>query len=94
MSGAELRATASRLERELEEVREQLRREHSDPSASTAELVRSRAYAFDAAAPLEGMVATCADSLSRYGFCVVDGVIPENQRCVPIVSVKGFRLQV
>ena len=48
-----------------------------DPAAlSTAELVASRAYAFPASDG-ERAVAGCVESLRRYGFCVLDRVIPE-----------------
>jgi hypothetical protein len=49
-----------------------------DPSAlSTAELVASRAYAFDLETqPVEEVVAGCSESLRRCGFAVVDHVIP------------------
>ena len=49
-----------------------------DPSAlSTAELVASRAYAFDLETqPVEEFVAGCSELLRRYGFAVVDHVVP------------------
>ena len=40
----------------------------------TTELARARAYAFGASDT--GAVEGCADALHRYGFCVVDDVIP------------------
>lgn len=76
----ELHAKAARLERELQETRELLAQETHASEAITTELRRSRAYAFDAASlPLEEVVAGCADSLERYGFCVVDHVIPPDE---------------
>ena len=80
MNISELRAKASRLERELQATRDLLAQATHDPEAATADLARTRAYAFDSAAlPLEEVVAGCADSLSRYGFCVIDNVIPTDQ---------------
>ena len=75
---ADLRARAAALERELDAVREQLR-QRSDPAALTAELVRDRAYLFDANAPLAELLGNCVDSLSRYGFCVLENAIPESE---------------
>ena len=65
MNVTELHARADRLERELEAVREQLRREYSDPDAITAELDRTRAYAFDAALSPESLVDGGVASLDR-----------------------------
>ena len=53
----------------------------ADPAAlSTPELVASRAYArnleIDSVAEV---IAGCSDSLRRYGFCVVDHVVPRDQ---------------
>ena len=79
MNRDELHARAVRLERELRETRELLRRACHDPGAFTAELVRTRAYAFDAARPAAEVVSGCADSLDRYGFCVIDNAIPDGE---------------
>jgi len=80
MSISELHAKADRLEKELRETRDQIARETHDSEVVTAELARTRAYAFSAQAdPVEELVAGCADSLSRYGFCVIDNVIPRDQ---------------
>ena len=80
MNISELQAKAARLERELQETRDLLAQATHDPGSVTAELARTRAYAFDPAAmPLEEVVAGCADSLDRYGFCVIDKVIPTDQ---------------
>ena len=46
-------------------------------SISVAELSKTRAYAFDASsASVDDLAAGCADSLARYGFTVLDHVIP------------------
>jgi len=79
MNISELHARATRLERELREVRDLLAQAAHDAEAVTAELVRTRAYAFSAALPFEDVVASCVDSLDRYGFCVIDNVIPDSQ---------------
>ena len=76
----DLYTRAVRLEEELKETREEIARATHDPDAVTAELRRTRAYASSAeAGSIEDTVAGCADSISRYGFCVIDNVIPADQ---------------
>lgn len=76
----DLRKKAAELESELNEVRDHIARATHDPDAATAELKKNRAYAFSAQAdPVEETVAGCADSLARYGFCVIDNVIPPEE---------------
>ncbi len=58
-----------------------------DPVTATAELVRTRAYAFSVLGTATDPVAGCADALARYGFCVVDDVIPPD-------DVAGIRAEV
>lgn len=48
----------------------------ADPVAATAELVRTRGYAFSAHETATDPIFGCADALARYGFCVIDDVIP------------------
>ena len=80
MNVNQLHAKAARLERELKETRDQLARATHDAEDFTAELERERAYAFSGSKePVEVTIEGCADSLSRFGFCVVDNVIPENE---------------
>ncbi len=80
MNLAALHTKAASLERELQETRDLLAQATHDSNASTADLVGTRAYAFDPATmPVEDVIANCADSLDRYGFCVVDNVIPTDQ---------------
>jgi len=80
MNISELHAKAARLERELQEIRDLLAQANHDPEATTAEIARTRAYAVDATTiALEDVVESCTDALSRYGFCVIDNVIPKNQ---------------
>ena len=47
-----------------------------DPVAATAELTRTRSYAFSALDTATDPIVGCADALARYGFCVIDDVIP------------------
>ena len=77
---AELRARAERLERDLRETRRLIDQAAVDSEAASAELARSRAYAFDASSlPAEQVVTGCTGSLRRYGFTVLDHVIPPDQ---------------
>ena len=77
---AELRARAARLERELSETRRQIDQAAGDSNAQSAELARTRGYAFDAGSlPAGQVVAGCAESLHRYGFTVIDHAIPPDQ---------------
>ena len=55
-----------------------------DPVAASAELARTRAYASSALGTATDSVVGCADALARYGFCVVDDVIPPD-------AVPGIR---
>ena len=48
-----------------------------DPATGAIELSRSRGYAFDADAT--GAVEGAAEALARYGFCVIDNVIPTDE---------------
>jgi ectoine hydroxylase-related dioxygenase (phytanoyl-CoA dioxygenase family) len=79
MNIAELHAKTVRLELELQETRDLLARATHDPEATTAELARTRPYAFAVADQPDHTVAGCADSLSRYGFCVIENVIPASE---------------
>ena len=74
-----LRARAACQEQALQETRERMARATNDVEAVSADLSRTRAYAFDAGAPLDGVVAGCADALGSYGFTVIDHVIPPAQ---------------
>ena len=70
----------SHLKRELQKAQKLLAQSKYDPEIVSSELKRSRAYAFDASAlPLDEVVMGCADSLNRYGFCVIDHVIPSDE---------------
>ena len=76
----DLHAKASQLEKELQETREFIAQAIHDSEAVTAELKRTRAYARSAANdPIEEVIEGCAGSLERYGFCVIDDVIPPDQ---------------
>ena len=77
---AELRARAARLERELRETRRLIGQASGGSEAVSAELARTRGYAFDAGSlPLAQVVSGCAESIRRYGFTVIDHVIPSDQ---------------
>ncbi len=77
---AELRARAARLERELCEARRLIGEAAGDVQAAGAELARTRGYAFDAASlPADQVVSGCVESIRRYGFTVIDHVIPAGQ---------------
>ena len=75
---SDLHAKIDHLERELRQTRKLLARETHDSAAVSAELGRTRAYAF-AAGGGEESVAGAAESLARYGFCVIDNVIPTGE---------------
>ena len=80
MNITQLHAKANRLERELQEVRQRITESSHDPTGLSTDLAQSRAYAFSARTDsIDNTVANCADSLSRYGFCVIDNVIPTDQ---------------
>ncbi len=77
MNITELYDRSARLEAELRETRELLARATHDPGALAEELAQTRTYAFSAKAdPMETAISGCADSLRRYGYCVIDNVIP------------------
>ncbi|MDE0217892.1 MAG: phytanoyl-CoA dioxygenase family protein [Spirochaetaceae bacterium] len=83
---AGLRARAARLERELYETRRLIGEAAGYVQAAGAELARNRGYAFDAASlPADRVVSGCVDSLRRYGFTVIDHVIPPDQ----VAAVRG-----
>jgi hypothetical protein len=53
--------------------------EPDEAALSTAELVASRAYARDCERHgTEEVIAGCSESIRRYGFCVVDHVVPRD----------------
>ncbi|NKB72875.1 MAG: hypothetical protein GKR89_37880 [Candidatus Latescibacteria bacterium] len=80
MTISQLHARAAHLKGELQATRDLIAQETHDPAALSAELARTRAYAFSAQADsVEESIAGCAESLGRYGFCVIDDVIPSDQ---------------
>jgi ectoine hydroxylase-related dioxygenase (phytanoyl-CoA dioxygenase family) len=79
MNISELHARATHLERELQETRSLLAQATHESDAASAELSATRSYAFNAASPVDDVVAGCADAIDRYGFCVIDNVIPPEQ---------------
>ena len=69
-----------RLERELCDAQQQLAQATYNPEDFTANLVQSRSYAVNPSSGTQAKVVDeCVDSLHRYGFCVVDNVIPANK---------------
>ena len=70
-STAELKARKASLTVELSEIRRELARRKNIPLTTEA-LKENRAYAFNANSPMNMVVKSCVDSLTRYGFCVVD----------------------
>ena len=75
-----LYAKAARLERELRETQDRIAQIEHRPEMVADDLARNRGYAFNAEAlPVDEVVAGCADSLDRYGFCVIDNVIPSGE---------------
>ena len=75
MNISELQAKAARLKQELQETRQLLAEATHDPVTFTADLVRTRAYAFNATTrPIEEVVEGCANSLQKYGFWLVVGL--------------------
>jgi len=81
-----------RQEQELEKTRQQLAQASHDPATFTTELAQSRAYAFDPTTrPVEEVVEGCTNSLSRYGFCVIENVIPTYE--VPAICQEILEAQ-
>ena len=77
MNISQLQAKTERLEKELQDTRQLLAQATCEPITTTANLVQTRAYAFDATThPIQKAIEGCANSLRRYGFCVIENVIP------------------
>ena len=76
----ELELKKGRLVAEISEVERELANRRGIPLTTKA-LKDSRAYAFDANSPISERLEGCVNSLARYGFCVVDNVIPRDQIC-------------
>ena len=92
MNISQLQDKVARQEQELEETRQQLAQASHDPATFTDELAQSRAYAFDPTTrPVEEVVKGCANSLSRYGFCVIENVIPTDE--VPAIHQEILETQ-
>ena len=80
MNISELQAKAVRLEQELQDIRDLLAKTTHSTETVTDNLARTRAYAFNASTiPFEEAVQGGVDSLNRYGFCVIDNVIPTDR---------------
>ena len=92
MKISQLQAAIARLEKELEEVRQELAHDTHDPATLSTELIQSRAYAFDPKTlSAEEVVKGCVGSLGRYGFCVIDNLIPTEK--VPVIRQEILEAQ-
>ncbi len=92
MNISQLQDKVARQEQELEKTRQQLAQASHDPATFTTELAQSRAYAFDPTTrPVEEVVEGCTNSLSRYGFCVIENVIPTDE--VPAICQEILEAQ-
>ena len=92
MNISQLQDKVARQEQELEKTRQQLAQASHDPATFTTELAQSRAYAFDPTTrPVEEVVEGCTNSLSRYGFCVIENVIPTYE--VPAICQEILEAQ-
>jgi len=89
---SQLQDKVVRQEQELEKTRQQLAQASHDPATFTTELAQSRAYAFDPTTrPVEEVVEGCTNSLNRYGFCVIENVIPTYE--VPAICQEILEAQ-
>ena len=81
----ELESEKSRLAEEMRQVDYELALSRGIPMTAEA-LKASRAYAFDAALPIDEVITGCSAAIERYGFCVVDNVIPFGH-------IEGIRIE-
>ena len=89
MNITELQAKVRSLEKELQESRELLARSTHDAEAFTRELCRTRAFAFSAETlSADEVIDGCVGSLDRYGFCVIDNLIPSSEVAAVCDEVK------
>jgi hypothetical protein len=80
MNLSELHAKAARLEQELQATQDLITQATHDAEVLTKDLKRTRAYASSAVInSADEVVDVCSHSLSRYGFCVIDDVIPTDK---------------
>ena len=95
MNISALHAKAERLERELREIRDRIAQAEHDPASVANNLARNRSYAFSTEAlSIDEVVEGCADSLDRYGFCVIDDLIPSDEVDAIRVEVEAARLKI
>ncbi len=91
MNISQLQEKIVRLEKELYQAQKQLSHTH-DPTKISIELVKSRAYAFDSKTlSAEEVVKGCADSIDRYGFCLIESIIPTDN--VPTIRQEVMEAQ-
>ena len=90
MNTTELQARVRSLEKELQEARELLARSTHDAEAFTRELCRTREFAFNAETlSADEVIDGCVGSLDRYGFCVIDNLIPPDEVTAVCEEVKA-----
>ena len=90
MNTDELQAKVRSLEKELQEARELLAQSTHDAEAFTRELCRTRAFAFSAETlSADEVIDGCISSLDRYGFCVIDNLIPPDEVGAVCEEVKA-----
>ena len=95
MNTDELQARVRSLEKELQEARELLAQSTHDAEAFTRELCRTRAFAFSAETLSAGEVIDgCVGSLDRYGFCVIDNLIPSDEVTAVCEEVKAAHVTI
>ena len=95
MNISALHKKAARLERELREVQDRIAQVEHAPAAVVDDLARNRSYAFSAEAlSIDEVVEGCADSLDRYGFCVIDNLIPHGEVDSIREEVKAARKKI
>jgi len=92
MNISELQTKVASLERELQDTRDLLAKMIRSTETVTENLARTRAYAFNASTlPLGEVIQGGVDSLNRYGFCVIDNVIPAD--CVDAIREEILAAQ-
>ena len=90
MNTDELQAKVRSLEKELQEARELLAQSTHDAEAFTRELCRTRDFAFSAETlSADEVIDGCISSLDRYGFCVIDNLIPPDEVGAVCEEVKA-----
>ena len=80
----DLQSEVDRLEKELADLKQISTNKAKKHDATLAELVQNRSYAFNPnSESMDEIVKGCAYSLRKYGFCVIDNLISDDQ--IPII---------